>query len=113
MEIQHHVDAWWILEHILYMLEIVAACFLVEGYFRWKDKKKAQLFDLGCDYCEEVKPLKKTPDKSGYLCKQCMNGYIAEHPELTPEQVAEIKKGFRKRRTKFKSKIKRRKHHGR
>ena len=84
------------IEHILYLLEIVAACFIVEEYFRWKDKRKAKLLDIGCDYCEEIKPLSRTPDKVAYLCRKCIEAYFKEHPEFTEEQIQKAKKVFRR-----------------
>lgn len=96
-----------IFEHFLYMVEIVIACFIVEGFFRWSDSQKKKKFDLGCDSCQEVVPLNRTPDKSGYLCKSCMGAFLNEHAgEFSEEQITKVQKGYR-RIKRSKSKLKR------
>lgn len=41
----------------------------------YRDKK----LDLGCDYCEEAKKLKPTPDSEYRLCADCMAVYVQKH----------------------------------
>jgi hypothetical protein len=78
-----------------------------------KEKEKTlrieRKLDIGCDNCEEVKKLYPTPNEEFYLCKLCMEGYFAEHPEITEEQKAKIRAKYRvaratKRKEKRKSK---------
>jgi hypothetical protein len=72
------------------LYEIVSALVM-----RWRNRR----FDLGCDACERVAPLKITPDKSGYLCRNCMKRYLIEHRDtLTEEEIHRSKFGYRKRR---------------
>ena len=62
-----------------------------------KDKlaKRKKKIDILCDVCEEVRKLYPTPDGEFYLCKQCMEGFFTEHPEITDEQKSKVRSKYR------------------
>ena len=87
--------------YIVDFFVILAACLvaaLVEDKYRaWKDKA----LDLGCDYCEGLRPLGRTPNKQHWLCRKCMEAFLAEHQnEFTEEQISKARRGYRRIRRK-------------
>lgn len=63
-----------------------------------RNRRMAKL-DIGCEYCEDVKRLYRTPDKQFWLCKTCMEGYF-EQNECTDEQKEKVRKQYRVNRKK-------------
>lgn len=68
------------------IIEIFIACILVfvveRLYLGWRERVESQRekkLDLGCDYCEELRSLYRTPDKLFYLCRTCMEAYLKEN----------------------------------
>jgi hypothetical protein len=85
--------------HLLYVIEIFIACVFAFIAERWWVSYKSRKLDIGCDFCKKAIPLNKTPDKSAYLCRNCMKAFLAEHEgKFTSEQIAKIMKGYRRRK---------------
>ena len=82
-------------EYAIEFCVIFSACICAELFVIWVQKMWDKRLDIGCDYCEEVGPLSRTPDKI-YLCRKCMPVYLNEHP-FTEEQRQKALRGFRKR----------------
>ena len=71
------------------MIADLLAIFIHERWKQYRDRK----LDLGCDSCEIVAPLARTPDRTFYLCRRCYQAYVEEH---NLGSSAQTKKAFRR-----------------
>lgn len=86
-------------DFIIILLAVLAADGLIIAWQNWHNRR----LDMGCDYCEELLPLNRTPDRRFYLCRNCMNAFLTEHADVFSEaQVKKARRGYRhiKRRKK-------------
>ncbi len=55
---------------------ILLACIGADLFIAWW--KKIREPDLGCDWCEQIKNLYRTPDHKWWFCKKCMESYLKD-----------------------------------
>lgn len=83
---------FYAVDFFVIMAACMAAAWAEDRIRTWKNRD----LDLGCDFCEKPLPLARTPDKTRWLCKNCMPAFIREHfPEM---DIHALSKAYRRRR---------------
>ena len=85
---------FYLIDFFVIMAACMAAAWAESKIRSWRDKD----LDLGCDSCDQILPLKHTPEGDRWLCRPCFKAYQTEHPEIfTEDKIRTAAKGYRRR----------------
>lgn len=85
-----------LVDGIVIFVAVLASELLMQLGSYLVERRRERSLNIGCDYCEEVRTLYRTPDKHFWPCRKCMEAYLKEH-EFSPEKIASVRAKYKSR----------------